>query len=190
MIKSGWISFWINSPPWLKNVVRKESTSAWKLRDFDFWHLQEALQTFQLEGVEIQLFTINPALIKAFKKSYPSLPKTDHIDAWVIADRLRFGRLTPLHQGSLIYAPLARLTRLRYTMKNNIQKDKNRAINLTFLKFSNYRQAAGRKSFHKSSCELLEEFTPVDIADKPLEELIQFVHTHGNNRFANPEQFA
>lgn len=156
---------------------------------FYWWHLQEALSDVHLQGTDIKIFTINPKLIKNFKKAYPSLPKTDAVDAWVIAERLRFGRLTPLHKGSLIYAPLARLTRLRCTMKQNIQKEKNRAINLTFLKFSNFRQATGNKHFNKSSCELLEEFTPDEIADKPLEELVDFILGCGNNRIANPEEF-
>lgn len=156
---------------------------------FYWWHLQEALSEIQLKDTEVKIFTINPALIKGFKKSYRKLPRTDHIDAWVIADRLRFGRLTPLHPGSLIYAPLARLTRLRYTMKKNIRSDKNRAISLIFLKFSNFRQAAGRKSFHKASLDMLDEFTADEIAETPLEELVKFVLSHGNNRFAEPEEF-
>ncbi len=148
------------------------------------WHLQDALNDIQLENTDVKLFTINPALIKGFKKSYRKLPKTDYINAWVISDRLGLGRLTPLHKGSLLYAPLARLTRLRYIMKKNIRNDKNRAINLVFLKFSNFRQAAGRKSFHKASLEMLDEFTADEIAETPLEELVGSVLSHGNNRFA------
>lgn len=157
--------------------------------NFYWWHLQEALSETLIDGTDIDLFIINPKLIKGFKKAYTSLPKTDAVDAWVIADRLRFGRLTPLHRGSLIYAPLARLTRLRYTMKKNIQKDKNRALNLTFLKFSSFGQAAGKKAFNKSSCDLLGEFTTDEIAEKPLDELVDFILSHGNNRITNPEEF-
>ena len=157
--------------------------------NFYWWHLQEALSEVRFEGADIDIFIINPKLVKGFKRAYPNLPKTDAIDAFVIADRLRFGRLTPVHRGSLIYAPLARITRLRYMMKKSIEREKNRAINLTFLKFSNFRQAAGRKAFNKSSCELLNEFTVDEVAGKPLEELVDFVLAHGNNRITSPEEF-
>jgi len=156
---------------------------------FYWWHLQEALKDLQLGEAKVEIFTINPSLIKNFKKTYPTLPKTDYIDAFVIADRLRFGRLTPLHRGSLVHAPLARLTRLRYNLKNNIQKEKNRAINLVFLKFSGFRQATGRRTFHKSAMDILTEFTPDEIAERPLEELVHFILEHGNHRFAEPEEF-
>jgi len=74
-------------------------------------------------------------------------------------------------------------------MKQNIQKEKNRAINLNFLIFSNFRQATGKKHFNKSSCELLEEFTPDEIVDKPLDELVDFILGCSNNCIANPEEF-
>lgn len=156
---------------------------------FYWWHLQEALKDVQLGQSEVKIYTINPAMVKNFKKAYKKLPKTDAIDAWVIADKIRFGRVSPLHPGSLIYAPLARLTRLRYTIKKNIRSDKSRALDLVFLKFSTYRQAAGDKMFRKASLDMLDEFTVEEIAKTPLEELVEFVLTQGNNRFAEPEEF-
>lgn len=156
---------------------------------FYWWHLQEALKDVQLGQSVVKIYTINPAMVKNFKKAYKKLPKTDAIDAWVIADKIRFGRVSPLHPGSLIYAPLARLTRLRYTIKKNIRSDKSRALDLVFLKFSTYRQAAGDKMFRKASLDMLDEFTVEEIAKTPLEELVEFVLTQGNNRFAEPEEF-
>lgn len=156
---------------------------------FYWWHLQEALKDVQLGQSEVKIYTINPAMVKNFKKAYKKLPKTDAIDAWVIADKIRFGRVSPLHPGSLLYAPLARLTRLRYTIKKNIRSDKSRALDLVFLKFSTYRQAAGDKMFRKASLDMLDEFTVEEIAKTPLEELVEFVLTQGNNRFAEPEEF-
>lgn len=36
---------------------------------------------------------LNARKVSRFKKGYDTLPKNDRIDAWVIADHLRFGRL-------------------------------------------------------------------------------------------------
>jgi len=38
------------------------------------------------------------------------------------------------------YAPLQRLTRFRYHMVSNLTREKNRALNLIFLKFSIYQK--------------------------------------------------
>ena len=39
------------------------------------------------------IHVLNAKQVNAFKKAYPDLPKTDDIDAWVIAEHLRFGRI-------------------------------------------------------------------------------------------------
>ncbi len=40
-----------------------------------------------------KIHVLNPKQVKNFKKSYPELPKNDPVDAFVIADQLRFGRI-------------------------------------------------------------------------------------------------
>lgn len=156
---------------------------------FYWWHLEERLSEDGFLDVETRVFVINPSLIKAFKKAYTSLPKTDAVDAWVIADKLRFGRLTPVSEKALIYAPLARLTRLRYHLKRAITGEKNRALSLMFLKFSEYKKAAGRRAFNKAPLDLLNELTIDEVAEKPMEELLEYVLSHGNSRISNPEEF-
>jgi len=157
---------------------------------FYWWHLLEALEGFAPDTSKVQLFTINPSLIKQFKNTYPTLPKTDAIDAWVIADRLRFGRLKPVDKRSLLYAPLARLTRLRYNLKKDIRKGKNRALKLISLKFSDFFKASGKRTFNNSSLELLNDFTLEQITEKTIEELAEYILAKGNNRTKNPQEFA
>ena len=41
-----------------------------------------------------RIHVLNPKQVANFKKAYPELPKNDWVDAWVIADNLRFGRIT------------------------------------------------------------------------------------------------
>ena len=155
-----------------------------------WWHLREYLDEHPLlRNINTQLFLINPSLIKAFKDAYTTLPKTDYVDAWVIADRLRFGRLKPLTEKDLRYQPLQRLTRLRYTLVRSTIAEKNRALGLLFLKFSEYTNVAGNRVFAKGPMTLLSEFTLDEILDKPVEELAQFIIEAGNARFSNPELF-
>src|SRR5690554_3737843 len=65
-----------------------ESTSVYSWHPAMFLNEDEALRKRTAK-----VYTINPKLIRQFKKAYPELPKTDTVDAWIIADRLRFGRL-------------------------------------------------------------------------------------------------
>lgn len=156
-----------------------------------WWHLRDSLEHEPLlESLEADIYVINPALVKGFKKAYTTLPKTDAVDAWVIADRLRFGRLTPITAQDLLYQPLARLTRLRHTMVDSLTRDKNRALQLLFLKCSEYRKVAGNRTFGKASLALLNEFTTEELVHKPLEELLDVILANTNNRFVEPETFA
>jgi transposase len=66
-----------------------EATSVYSWHPAMYLHEDEALKKRQTK-----VFTINPKLINKFKEAYADLDKTDRIDAWIIADRLRFGRLT------------------------------------------------------------------------------------------------
>ena len=40
-----------------------------------------------------KIHVLNPKQVKKFKEAYPDLPKNDWVDAFVIADHLRFGRI-------------------------------------------------------------------------------------------------
>src|SRR5690606_40764050 len=59
------------------------------------WHPAMYLhEDASLQERKTKVLTINPKLINKFKEAYADMDKTDRIDAWMIADRLRFGRLT------------------------------------------------------------------------------------------------
>ena len=60
------------------------------------------------------IHVLNPKQVHAFKKAYSDLPKTDDVDAWVIAENLRFGRINQeVYMDDKITA-LKKLTRARY----------------------------------------------------------------------------
>ena len=52
----------------------------------------------RLAGFNCDFHVLNPKQVKNFKKAYSDLPTNDPVDAFVIADNLRFGRITkPLY---------------------------------------------------------------------------------------------
>ncbi|MGV9206168.1 MAG: IS110 family transposase [Promethearchaeia archaeon] len=125
---------------------------------------------------------LNPKVVKNFKNAYNSLPKTDSIDAWVIADKIRFNRVPKPAIPEEIYRPLRELTRFRYKLIKNIRSEKNRALSLVFLKFSDLEEEAPFDVFSEASMTILESFTLEEIADKDLEDLAAFLYENSNNR--------
>ena len=105
-----------------------------------YWfHLASFLKNTEvLASVDHQVYTLNPKLVAGFKKSYPDLGKTDHLDAFFIAERLRLGRLPAPFQVDLLYAPLQRLTRFRSHLASTLAREKNYFLSFLFLKFSSF----------------------------------------------------
>ncbi|MHC1745937.1 MAG: IS110 family transposase [Negativicutes bacterium] len=145
------------------------------------------LRDFLLSGSEANqswfVYEINPTLVAGFKKSFPKRPKTDHQDAWLIAERLRFGRLEPYSHQRKRTEPLLQLTRHRLHLIELVTTEQNRACNMIFLKFSNYRKDSPFSNiFGKTSLALLQEFSPDEVASMDLEVLANFIANNGNNR--------
>ena len=130
----------------------------------------------------LKLYTINPKVISNFKKSYTDLPKTDSIDAWVIADRMRFGRVKHSAPPESVYRPLRQIMRYRFNLAQNIKAEKARALNLVFLKFSDYDQKSPFGTFSKASMALLENYTLEEIVNTDIKDLAAFLYENSNNR--------
>lgn len=156
-----------------------------------WWHLAEHCRDVARQAeLPICVYVLNPSLIKGLKKALgTALPKTDYVDAYVIAERLKLGNIRPLSDADLRHAPLARLTRFRMTLVDNVASEKNRACQLLFLKCPEYTKVAGGRTFSKGSMALIDEFTAQELADKPMEELLQVLLANSNNRLADPEAF-
>jgi transposase len=92
-----------------------------------YWfHFFETLrQDPTLRDWSVELFAFNPRLTANFKKSYEDLDKSDPIDAYVIADRLRWGRDLPrpfAYDEKLL--ALRFLTRYRYHLVHQLENMK------------------------------------------------------------------
>jgi len=168
-------------------VLGLESTSVYG------WQLQmELASESRLAPFVPQVHVFNPKVIRKFKEAYVDLPKNDWTDAWVIADRLRFGRLPDTLQVDFRYLPLQRLTRFRYHLTQSITREKNYFLTNLFLKFNTLQQdeVLGNLFGATSEALLLEFFSPEEIAAQPLDDLIDFLIEKGKKKISNPTAMA
>ena len=144
-------------------------------------------------NVNPRFYILNPKQVKGFKKTYSDLPKTDPVDAFVIADCLRFGRIgTKEAYMDDFYASLQRLTRARFHVAQDLAAEKNRYLNALFLKFSGMvQEKLFSDNFGAAAMALVEEYQTVDdIANTSVSDLAAFLNTHGKGHFADPEELA
>jgi transposase len=158
------------------------------------WHLAHYLKA-ELQGyepnIQSQIYVINARKVARFKKGYEALPKNDRVDAWVIADHLRFGRLPHEMKDIIQYEALQRLTRTRFYLMNNIKRDKTYFLNQVFLKFSGMRQDNPfSDTFGNTSLAVIQELEPEQVMAMSVEELIAFLQDKGKNRFEKPDEIA
>jgi hypothetical protein len=158
-----------------------------------WWHLACALtQAPALAPYHPRLYVLNPHLISTFRANYGALPKTDRLDAFLIAERVRFGRNLPTpFQLDLRYAPLQRLTRFRCHLVGNLAREKNYFLSFLFLSFSSFGQISPFSDpFGTASCALLDEFTTEEVAQQSVDDLAAYLQQHGRGRFADPDGLA
>jgi transposase len=138
------------------------------------------------------IYQFNPKLTAGLKKAYADIDKTDYIDPFIIAERLRFGKIPEPYEGSRIYFPLKRLTRFRHHLVSSIAREKNYFLTHLFLKFSSFSTLKPFGStFGKTSLAVITDFLSVDeLAAMPVEELVNFIIKQGKNRFKEPEKTA
>lgn len=163
-----------------------ESTSVYSWHPAMYLHEQEALQERNAK-----VFTINPKLIKKFREAYADLDKTDRLDAWIIADRLRFGRLTTTIVMQEQYIALQRLTRMRFHLVHNLTREKQYFLQNLFYKCNAFRSEVDSSVFGHAIMEMLSESYSLDeIANMTVADLADYLKDKGKNRFPDPEHVA
>jgi len=142
---------------------------------------------------ERKYYILNPKRVKKFKESYSDLPKNDPIDAFIVADSLRFGRINDaVYMDDYRYKALQNLTRARYYAVQNLTREKQRFMNYLFMKCSGLAQEKVFSSnYGTAALAVFEEFeTPDDIADMDTIQLAEFIAMKGKNRFSNSVEVA
>ena len=115
------------------------------------------------------------------------MPKNDFVDAFVIADHLRFGRIAKeVYMDDYRYQALRTLTRARFDVIQNLTREKQRFANYLFLKCSGIAQDKDIQNTSATTIALMERFETVDdLANADLDELTAFLDEKGRN-FADP----
>jgi transposase len=160
-----------------------ESTSVYSFHPSMFLHNDESLKAL---GAEV--LVMNPKQIANFKKSYSDMDKTDEIDAFVIADYLRFGRLPMSIVKESQYVALQQLTRSRYQLIHQVTKEKQHFLQHLSFKCNTFKEEVDSSVFGNAMMELFfEKFSLEELAQMSIEDLAAFLQEKGKNRFDDPE---
>lgn len=163
-----------------------EATSVYDKNLIYFLNADETLKPF-----EYKVFELNPLQVSKFKESYPDLQKNDFIDAFVIADCLRFGRINKsAYTTDYKYDALKQLTRTRFSLIELIIKEKMNFLNHLFLKYSSLTQTkVFSNTFSTTAMSIYNDFDTIDaLAEMDLHKLTEHIIKVGRNRFKNPEE--
>jgi transposase len=156
-----------------------------------FHFFQTLSQDPHLNQWPLALYLFNPRLTANFKRSYGERDKTDPNDAYVVADRFRFGRDLPapfVYEET--YLPLRFLTRYYYHLTHNLAREKAYALGIIYLKASDYTHRDKKpfqNVFGAASRAVLQEFASIEeIAAIDFAELVEFIDRKGKRRFTDP----
>ena len=143
---------------------------------------------------QAQVLPLNPKVISNFRNSYPDMDKTDAKDSFVIADRLRFGRIPKGQIPNVDFLALQRLTRFRYHLVQCASQLKNYAKSFLFLTFSEWnRDKPFSNLFGATPSKLLKKFHSAhelaDVSTEDLKELlVKFSKGHFKDVDAKTEE--
>ena len=173
-----------------KIVVVCEATGMYSFHLACYFSSHEYLNNFNTE-----VYQINAHDFAKYKDSFSDLEKTDPSDAYILADFARVGRTRSLHpfRGSQ-YIALQRLTRQRYHISKNLVKEKLYVMNNIYLSFSGLIIADKKNKpfsnmFGATSCAIFDNFdSPDQIAETPVDDLLDLISKVGKNRTKNPNE--
>lgn len=166
-------------------VVGMESTSV-----YSFHPATLLANDVDLQRIGVEVVTQNPKAIHRFKGLFEE-DKTDRIDAFRIADFLRFGRYNKSVIKEEKYVALQRLTRSRYQIIQQLTECKQHFLENLYYKCNTLSKEVETSIFGATMMELLaESFSLDDIAHMELNELADFLQKKGKGRFSNPEKLA
>jgi len=175
-------------PEFTRLVIALESTSSYSTHIATFLSSTEILMPFKPF-----VYCLNPKTVANYKKSYISVGSTDTIDAFMIADFARVGRIkTEPWRGSQFLA-LQRLTRHRLHLAKAITREKTYMLTNMFLKFSELAVMSKNEepfsdNYGVTAAAILTEFlSPEEIVSMPSSELVEFICIKSRNSFANPQ---
>ncbi|SCM82704.1 transposase [uncultured Sporomusa sp.] len=171
-----------------KLIVALESTSFYGIHIANYLSSCELLMPFSPH-----VYCLNPKMIANYKRSFIDLGKNDDIDAFVIADFARVGRIQSSPWRGSQFLALQRLTRHRLHIADFLTREKTYMLSNIFLKFSELsilhedKQPFSNKYGATASSVLTDFLSTEDIANMPMEVLVDHICHKGKNRFVDPK---
>ncbi len=172
-------------------VIALESTSFYSTHIANFLSSNEELLFFKP-----LVYCLNPKSVANYRKSFVDMDKTDPLDAFVIADFARCGRITSTPWRGAQFLALQRLSRHRLHLVECITREKTYMVSNIYLKFSELAVLDKDKqpfsnTYGATSAAVLTEFLSLDdITYSSIEDLVAFVSAKGKNRFSDPYETA
>lgn len=174
--------------PYARLAVGVEATSVYHAPLME-WLVQEP----RLHPWQPTWYVLNPKVVEKFGETEVDRGKTDRADARLIADVLRFGRMTPWTPPDPRYAALQVLTRHRRQLSRLITQEKNRALVQLFCVWGQYAHTDEpffSNVFGRASEAVLVRYTPDTLAETPLADLIAEIAAASRHRLQVPEDIA
>jgi len=177
----------LNQSDFLFLVVALESTSLYGVHIANHLSSDEQLMPFNP-----YVYCLNPKMIANYKKSFVGLSKNDFIDAFVIADFARVGRITISPWRGSQFLALQRLSRHRLHLITSLTTEKTYMASNIYLKFSQFAfsqnpQRPFSDTYGATASAVLTEFlSPEDILNTSIQDLVEFLRKNGKNRFPDP----
>ncbi|SHK36570.1 Transposase [Anaerobranca californiensis DSM 14826] len=166
-------------------IVGMEATSVYSFHPSTF-----LAEDAELKSLGIEVAVINPKAIHRFKGLFEE-DKTDKIDAYRIADFLRFGRFNTSLIKEEKYMALQRLTRSRYQLIGQLTEMKQHFLENLYYECNTLTKEIDTSIFGATMMDLLtDSMTLEDIANMSLEDLAAILQEKGRGRFSNPQKLA
>jgi transposase len=172
-------------------VIALESTSFYSTHIANFLASNELLLAYKP-----LVYCLNPKTIANYRKTFVDMDKTDPLDAYIIADFARCGRITSNPWRGAQFLALQRLTRHRLHLIEGITREKAYMISNIYLKFSELavldkEDQPFSNTYGATSSAILTEYLSLDdITYSSVEDLVEFIKQKGKNRFSDPEKTA
>lgn len=172
-------------------VIALESTSFYSTHIANFLASNEVLLAYKP-----LVYCLNPKTVANYRKSFIDMDKTDPLDAYIIADFARCGRITSEPWRGAQFLALQRLTRHRLHLIECVTREKTYMVSNIYLKFSELavldkKERPFSNTYGVTSAAVLTDFLSLDdITYSSIEELVAFVSEKGKNRFSEPVKTA
>ena len=168
-------------------VIALESTSFYSTHIANFLASNERLLAYKP-----LVYCLNPKTVSNYRKSFVDMDKTDPLDAFIIADFARCGRITSEPWRGAQFLALQRLTRHRLHLIKSVAREKTYMVSNIYLKFSELavldkEDRPFSNTYGVTSSAVLTDFLSLDdITYSSMEELVTFISEKGKNRFSDP----